>query len=120
MTNNGHNRVFLFFVFNLFIVSTTPRREKFRAQMFASIQKCLDFFDKISVRIHLDGALSWYPDIFIRPSVRPSVGLSPSQPLGLESRSFWITYYSLPVSTFPLRGILLMYVNRNTCCPIWK
>ena len=74
--------------------------------MFAYIQKCLDFFDKISVRIHLDGALSLSGTLtssfiieldwpiaskalymsapaLVRPSpVRPSVGLSPSQLLG--------------------------------------
>ena len=62
VTNNAHNGVFFFFFtclsYRELENSRTPRSEKFRAQMFAYIQKCLDFFDKISARIHLDGALS--------------------------------------------------------------
>ena len=58
VTNNAHNGVFFFILVYRIENSRTPRSEKFRAQMFAYIQKCLDFFDKISARIHLDGALS--------------------------------------------------------------
>ena len=81
------------------------------------------FLVDCTVRKNLGNLREFFGQIVYRPPLAknfPYAYVSPSQPLGLESRSFWITDYSLPVSTCSLRGILLIHVNRNTCCPISK